>query len=76
MHIDLATDDLDEATAAAITAAIACVLAEEAVIGVAPPPQRPAWRTAALLEAHGAQAARATQATWLTAARAARARRW
>lgn len=75
MHIQIATADAEEI--AAVLAAIACVLADEASAeGIAPAAQRSAWHSAALLEAQGTVAGRSAQATWPGVARTSRSRRW
>lgn len=66
-----------EDDAAAIIAAISCVLEQEAVAQEVKQPRRSAWRAAALLEAQGLPSARtADAASWPTVRRAERARHW
>lgn len=76
MQITLApTPDPD--TAAAVIAAIACVIAPQTADDTPAVPARSAWHAAAALEAQGMVPARNGRfATWHTAERARRAERW
>lgn len=76
MHVTLMpTPDPD--TAAAVMAAIACVIATEATEDMLDTPTRSAWRTAAVAAAQGLPPARnGAFAGWHTAERARRAERW
>ncbi|HEU5099556.1 MAG TPA: hypothetical protein VFU22_11085 [Roseiflexaceae bacterium] len=67
----------DEDTAAAILAAIACTLEQEAASSTADAPARSSWRSAGMLAAQGLPAARnAAYADWHAAERSRRAERW
>ena len=76
MHITL-TPTPDADTAAAVIAAIACLIAPETADDTPDTPARSAWRAATVLEAQGMPPARnGTFATWHTAERTRRAERW
>jgi hypothetical protein len=66
----------DEDTAAAVLAAIACALEQDAA-GGADVPARSSWRAAGVLAAQGLPGARnAANASWHAAERTRRAERW
>jgi hypothetical protein len=67
----------DEDTAAAVLAAIACAIEQDAAGDVADTPARSSWRTAGVLAAYGLPGARnAANASWHAAERTRRAERW
>jgi hypothetical protein len=76
MHVTLIpTTDAD--TAAAVIAAIACVMAQETADNRPHTPARSAWQAAGALAAQGLPPARnGAFTTWHAAARARRAERW
>lgn len=67
----------DEATAAALAAAIACVIGQDSVDKRLDSPPHSSWRAAGMLAAQGLPPSRdAAMAAWRTAERARRAERW
>jgi hypothetical protein len=67
----------EEAIAAAVLAAIACVIEQDTANDAADAPARSSWRTAGVLAAQGLPGARnAANAGWHSAERTRRAERW
>jgi hypothetical protein len=76
MHVTL-TPKPDADVAAAVIAAISCVIAQEATDHTPDAPARSAWQAASALAAQGMPPTRnGTFAAWHAAERARRAERW